>query len=70
MKAITKNQLKRINDKVLKKYNHVNVTFTFYNVFQAKFTDIVQNDTDMYYYQLWNSIIANEVSFDEVYYSI
>ena len=67
---VTEKQLKKINDKVKKKYSDVNVAFTFYNVFQAKYTEIVESKTDVYYFALWNSIIANEKNFEDVYYSI
>lgn len=63
-------QLNKLNEKVKNKYPEINVEFTFYGKLQAKYTELKQNDMDSYYYQLWNSIIANSHNFDDIYYSI
>lgn len=67
---VTQAQLNKLNKKVKNKYSDINVGFTFYGKLQAKYTKLRENDMDIYYYQLWNSIIANSNNFDDVYYSI
>ena len=67
---VTTSQLNKLNKKVKTKHSDINVGFTFYGKLQAKYTEIRQTDMDNYYYQLWNSIIANSKNFDNVYYSI
>jgi hypothetical protein len=68
--TITKTQLQKLNLKVSSKYADINVTFTLYGVLQAKYTDFSINSQDTYFYQLWNSLIANNKKFEDIYFSI
>jgi len=68
---VTQAQLNKLNKRAKEKYPEINVAFYYYDKkLQAKYTELVTNNEDKYFYQLWNSIIHNADNFDDVYYSV